>query len=61
MDHVKRKRAAWRFDPRVLARLQKFVNQTVPQMTQTAVIEAALCDYLDRKEDRDGAKRAARR
>jgi len=56
MEQMKRERAAWRFDPRVLERLRKFVAAQDRQITQTAVIEAAIDAYIERNE-----KRSARR
>lgn len=58
MEQEKRKRAAWRFAPKFLNRLQRFAAQQELRTTQTAVIEAAVTEYMDRKED---PKRALRR
>ena len=60
MEHIKRERAAWRFDPRILKRLREFVAQQERQITQTTVIELAICDYIERNS-REASKRAARR
>lgn len=55
MDKIKRERAAWRFDPRILERLRKFVSSRDRMTTQTSVIEEAVSEYLDRHE---GSKHA---
>jgi hypothetical protein len=57
-NHVRRKRAAWRFEPKLLEDLQRFAAQQDPRTTQTAVIEAALREYMNRKQgSRQGVRR----
>ena len=53
-----RERAAWRFDPRFLERLRNFVASQELQTTQTQVIEAAVTEYMERREE---VTRGARR
>ncbi len=56
-----KKPVAYRFDEALLERLVRFIGQHKWPPTQTAVVEAALKEYLDREEPEGGDKRAARR
>lgn len=52
-----RERAAWRFDPRFLRRLRTFIAKQDLRITQTQVIETAVTEYMDRKEEKREARR----
>lgn len=54
----KRKRAAWRFDPKFLERLQEFAAKQKLRTTQTEVIEVAVTEYMNRNPE---TARSARR
>lgn len=50
--HRNKVSAGWRLDPELLERLAKFQERQRLPVTKTAVIEAALREFLDREDRR---------
>lgn len=58
MEQTIKKPVAYKFDPKLVERMQRFIKRQKWPPTQTAVVETALREYLDRAEQ--GTRSAAR-